>query len=111
MYTLFKWHNPEEGEPFEFDFTGCDGTISEAILALVSVEKIFRMYRDPKATEFERVQVDRKVDLFLNKHFRQYGLYCGKRRDHQEYAEYLYYTNVREDSQYDDLTLLCVRKL
>jgi len=109
-YTLYKWHNPEENELFEFDFTTCAGTIEDAIIALVSVEKIFRMYRDSKADEFSRVQTDRKIDLFLNKHFRQYNLYCSNRKDHPTYKEYLYYTNIREDAQYDDLTILGIRK-
>ncbi|HOT61842.1 MAG TPA: SpoIIE family protein phosphatase [Treponemataceae bacterium] len=109
-YKLVKWHNPIEGEDFHFDFSTCQGTIEEAILALVSVEKVFRMYRDPAAGEFDRVQVDRKVDLFLNRHFRQYPLYCANRKDHPEYPEYLYYTHVREDAQYDDLTILGIKK-
>jgi hypothetical protein len=109
-YSLFKWHNPDENETFDFNFTNCEGTVEESILALVSVEKIFRMYRNPKATDFDRVQVDRKVDSFLNRHFTQYQAYCGNRRDHGEYGEYLYYTNACEDSQYDDLTLLGIRK-
>lgn len=109
-YLLQKWHNPEENELFQFDFSLCDGTIEEAILALVSVEKIFRLYRDPSASEFDRVQVDRKVDYFLKKHFVQYDIYCGKRKDHAEYPEYINYTNIHEDSQYDDLTILGIRK-
>jgi len=109
-YSLSKWHNPERDAAYDFDFTDCEGTIEEAILALVSVEKVFRMYLDPKATEFDRVQVDRKVDGFLNRHFKQYSVYCGKRKDHQEHQEYLYYTNVREDAQYDDLTILGIKK-
>jgi len=109
-YSLFKWHNSEENESYDFDFTSCEGTIEEAILALVSVEKVFRMYLDPSATDFDRVQVDRKVDTFLNKYFRQYQVYCGNRKDHPEYHEYLYYTNIHEDAQYDDLTILGVRK-
>lgn len=109
-FVLVKWHNSELDEKFEFDFDKCEGTIEEAILALVSVEKIFRMYRDPSANEFNRVQVDRKVDLFLNKYFRQYDVYCGNRKDHPEYPEYLNYTNICEDSQYDDLTILGIRK-
>lgn len=109
-YVLKKWHDHDTEMSYEFDFTSCVPTIEEVTLALVSVEKVFRMYRDPKATEFQRVQVDRKVDLFLNKHFRQYEQYCGKRKDHPDYAEYLYYTHIREDDQYDDLTLLCVKR-
>ncbi len=109
-YTLRKWHDSDPDATYDFDFTSCEGTIEEAIIALVAVEKVFRMYRDPAATEFDRVQTDRKVDTFLNAHFRQYGLFCAKRKDHPDHAEYLYYTNVREDAQYDDLTILGIRK-
>jgi hypothetical protein len=109
-FSLFKWHDHEADARYDFDFRDCEGTIDEAILALVSVEKVFRMYSDPAATEQARVQVDRKVDQFLNRHFRQYGKYCSNRKDHPEYSEYMYYTHVREDAQYDDLTLLGIKK-
>ena len=109
-FVLKKMHNPIPDEVFEFDFTTCEGTIEEAILALVSVEKIFRLYRDENATNFDHVIVDKKVDLFLNKHFLQYPTYCLHREPHPEYEEYLYYTNIRQDEQYDDLTILAVKK-
>ncbi|MGP1521020.1 MAG: SpoIIE family protein phosphatase [Treponema sp.] len=109
-FILKKMHNPIPDEIFEFDFTTCEGTIEEAILALVSVEKIFRLYQDPSATNFDHVIVDKKVDLFLNKHFLQYPTYCLHREPHPEYDEYLYYTNIRQDEQYDDLTILAVKK-
>ncbi|WP_444818622.1 SpoIIE family protein phosphatase [Treponema denticola] len=109
-FSLKKWHNPIENEQFDFDFTNLEGTIEDAVIGLVSVEKIFRMYQDPKATERDMVQVDKKIDLFLNKHFRQYQTYCGNRVPNTSYNEYLYYTNVREDQQYDDLTILGIKK-
>ena len=109
-FSLKKWHNPIENEQFDFDFTNLEGTIEDAVIGLVSVEKIFRMYQDPKATERDMVQVDKKIDLFLNKHFRQYQTYCGNRVPNTNYNEYLYYTNVREDQQYDDLTILGIKK-
>ena len=109
-FILKKLHNPIADETFEFDFTTCEGTIEEAILALVSVEKIFRLYRDANATNFDHVVIDKKVDLFLNKHFLQYPIYCLHREPHPEYEEYLYYTNIKEDEQYDDLTILAVKK-
>jgi len=110
MFRLKKLHNPIKDEEFTFDFTKCEGTIEEAILALVSVEKIFRLYQDKSATNFDHVIVDKQVDLFLNKHFLQYPTYCLNREPHPEYAEYLYYTNIRQDEQYDDLTILGVKK-
>jgi len=109
-FSLKKMHNPIENESFEFDFTTCEGTIEEAILALVSVEKIFRLYQDKSATNFDTVIVDKAVDKFLNKHFLQYPNYCLNREPHPEYDEYLYYTNIRQDEQYDDLTILAIKK-
>ena len=109
-FTLSKDHNPIEDEELVFDFSTCEGSAEEAILALVSVEKIFRMYKNPKATEFDKVQVDAKIDDFLNKHFLQYNDYCAYKKPHPEFAEYLYYTEVFEDDQYDDLTLIAIKR-
>lgn len=109
-FNLKKWHNPIANEEFDFDFTSLDGSIEDAVIGLVSIEKVFRMYQDPKATELNMVKVDKKIDLFLNKHFRQYQTYCANRRPNTEAEEYIYYTNIREDEQYDDLTILGIRK-
>lgn len=109
-FQLKKWHNPIDDEEFDFDFSSLDGTLEDAVIGLVSIEKIFRMYRDPNANDANMVKTDKKIDLFLNKHFRQYQTYCGNRKPNNDADEYLYYTNIREDQQYDDLTILAIRK-
>jgi hypothetical protein len=109
-FTLQKWHNPIGEEKLVFDFSNCEGSAEDVILALVSVEKIFRMHKPSNATEFDRVQVDRKIDLFLRAHFKQYETYCMAREDVSGAKEYIYYTHVREDSQYDDLTLVAIKR-
>jgi hypothetical protein len=109
-FTLEKWHNPAGEEKLIFDFSTCAGTAEDAILALVSVEKIFRMHKPPDATAFDRVQVDRKIDLFLREHFEQYEDYCMDHEDFPDAGEYMYYTHVREDPQYDDLTLVAIKR-
>ena len=111
VYTLHKYHNPEgENRDLQFDFTGCEGKVEEAIMAMVSVEKMFRMYKDPKAGADSRVLVDKKVDDFLRKHFRQYRDYCYDTMENPGNDAYMYYTNVKEDEQYDDLTILGVNR-
>ncbi|MDR1971588.1 MAG: SpoIIE family protein phosphatase [Treponema sp.] len=111
LYTLHKWHNPEgNGADLSFDFTGCRGTVEEAIMALVSVEKMFRCYKDPRAGEESRVLVDKKLDLFLKNHFLQYRTYCSWTRENPGNDAYMYYTHVSEDEQYDDLTILGIRR-
>ena len=109
-YKMEKFHSPIDNEELVFDFSSCKGTAEEAIMALVSAEKIFRMYPTPEATEFDRVQVDRKVDTFLQAHFMQYNEYCSNKKDHPQFNEYMYYTHIREDEQYDDLTLVAIKK-
>ncbi len=109
-YELKKVHNPDPDERFTFDFSDSDGSAEAGIMAMVSVEKIFRLFRDPKAGDDNLVLVDRKVDEFLKKHFAQYRTYCARTKEHPQYSEYLYYTHVKEDEQYDDLTILGVRK-
>jgi hypothetical protein len=110
-FDLFKYLNADPSEKkFSFDFTQGQASLEEAIIALVSVEKVFRMYRDPKAADDARVIVDRRIDAFLKTYFEQYRTYCSRTRDHAEYSEYMYYTHLREDEQYDDLTILGIRK-
>jgi hypothetical protein len=111
VYTLHKYHNPEgEDNELKFDFSGCEGKVEEAIMAMVSVEKMFRLYKDPKATEENLVLVDKKVDEFLKSHFLQYRNYCLDTRENPGNDAYMYYTHVREDDQYDDLTILGINR-
>ena len=110
IYRLQKYHNPLGDEELIFDFTTCEGTVDDAILALISVEKVFRFYKDPAATETDEVRVDRKIDSFLKAHFSRYDFYCASQRDDGD-LNYVYYTNLKEDEQLDDLTLIAVRNL
>jgi serine phosphatase RsbU (regulator of sigma subunit) len=113
-YTLVKQHNPVPGEVLSFDFSSCRGSLEEKVLALVSVEKVFRMYRDPAAAGKGTVLVDQKIDAFLERHFDQYRLYCSDKRPNpdpqNENPGYLMYHGVQEDPQYDDLTILAIRR-
>lgn len=122
-YRLTKYHSPEPQEELLFDFTKLEGTIEEAIMALVAVEKVFRMYKTPKSKgsagrteageisiQGDVIRVDRKIDSFLKKTFSRYQYYCSSLADLQE-PNYVYYLDVNEDSQADDLTLLALKKL
>ncbi|MDR1100243.1 MAG: SpoIIE family protein phosphatase [Treponema sp.] len=110
VYTLYKYHNPEGETELKFDFSDCDGKVEDLIMALVSVEKMFRCYKNPAANEDSRVLVDKKVDEFLEKHFLQYRNYCSYTREHPANDAYIYYTHVSEDDQYDDLTILGIKR-
>ncbi len=122
-YQLVKHHNPLGTEDLTFDFTSLEGNVSEAIMALAAVEKIFRIYKTPSASgsvsrneagdvviEGDAVRVDRRIDQFLKMTFNRYDYYCSGLADLEE-PNYVYYTGVNEDPQADDLTLLAIRKL
>jgi hypothetical protein len=108
--TLVRHHNPLPNEVLEFDFTSCEGTVKEAVLALVSAEKLFRLVANPKAGEGNRVAVDAKIDAFLKKHFIQYAAYFAHRLEGQEGDPYVHFSHVEEDEQRDDLTILVMRR-
>jgi len=110
VYTLHKYHNPESSGDLQFDFTACEGKVEDVIMAMVSVEKMFRCYKPADAGEDSRVLVDKKVDEFLKKHFLQYRRYCANTREYPENPAYMYYTHIREDEQYDDLTILGIKR-
>jgi hypothetical protein len=111
VFTLRKWHNPEgEQNELTFDFSTCEGTAEEVIKALVSVEKIFRCYKDPKFTEENRVLVDKTVDTFLKEYFVQYRHFCSYTSEAYGNSSHMYYTHIGEDEQYDDLTLLGIQR-
>ncbi|AEJ19202.1 SpoIIE family protein phosphatase [Gracilinema caldarium] len=110
LFILEKYHNPDSEQKLVFDFTTCQGTITEAVMALVSVEKIFRLYKDPACRPDERILVDKKIDEFLKAHFKQYGFYIQEKMENAQQKEYLYYMGLREDEQYDDLTILGIRR-
>ena len=109
-YVLEKYHNPVPAEVLEFDFSQCNGTIEDAILALVSIEKVFRMYKPLDVSAADVVRVDKKIDAFLQTCFNRYDYYCSAKQPSTEGENYLEYAFLREDEQLDDLTLLAVRR-
>jgi hypothetical protein len=109
-FRLVKFHNPIPEEDLLFDFTGCEGTVKEAVLAMVSVEKVFRLNPDPSATEEDHVAVDKNIDAFLKDHFKQYDRYFRRKVESEEEHSFVTYSHLKEDDQYDDLTILAIRK-
>ena len=107
-YILTKDKNPSLGENLEFDFTKCKGTTQELILALTSLEKVFRFYKPKTVTEKDLVEVDVAIDGFLKEHFNLYEEYCNISQVKSKNPNYIYYQNLKEDVQEDDLTMLAV---
>jgi serine phosphatase RsbU (regulator of sigma subunit) len=101
QYRLYDLH---------FDFSGCGGGVDELVMALVAVEKLFRCRHDPRAPRDEWALANKKLDAFLAAHFLQYQKYCAQTCAYPDNDLYIYYTHLREDEQYDDLTILGVKR-
>lgn len=97
-------------EPLVFDFSRLNGTIEEMVLAMMAVEKVYRLVPDPNATERDRVRVDRKIAEFLERHFEGYHRFFRYPVENENFPEYIWFTHLREDEQDDDLTVLAVRR-
>ncbi len=110
-FRLHKASNPLGDEELVFDFSAIEPTVENTVMGLISVEKMFRIYPDPRATEEDRITVDSKVDQFLKKCFKQYDRYFPEPLEkNPDTAEYLTFVRLREDEQYDDLTIVGIRK-
>ncbi|MCK4541212.1 MAG: SpoIIE family protein phosphatase [Spirochaetales bacterium] len=110
VYRLEKNFSPLPEEELIFDFSTCAGTVEDVVLSMVSVEKIFRINPDPSAGVEDRITVDRKIDTFLKDHFNLYSQYFANPIEEEEKSEYIKFSHLREDGQYDDLTILCIKK-
>lgn len=111
VYHLKKYHYPEPDATFTFDFTNCEGSEKEMVMALISIEKVFRLNPNPNASKDDVVKMDRVVDDFLKKYFVEYSQYYKFRFEKEDNVQHVFFTHIQEDEQYDDLTILAVRKV
>ena len=86
-----------------------------------TIDKVFRFYKKPYAKgtvvktedgiviDGDGLRIDRKIDAFLKKTFSLYDYYCKDQVDMEE-QNYIYYVNVNEDPQADDLTIFAVKR-
>jgi hypothetical protein len=135
VYELRKKNSPIPDLVYHFDFTRCDGSAKQMVTALISIDRIFRLVPDPKCTEEDRIPVDLVQDAFLKEHFVEYGQYFHGGSQGYERADlvkgdiadaqgfklvsgkrvlqdpaYIWYDHLKEDHQFDDLTLLAIRR-
>jgi len=112
-FTLVKEDDPlGPGTTYDFDFSSLEPTTESMVLGLAAVEKVFRLVPDPTATEEDRIIIDSKVDVILEKCWKQYRKFCSDKRPHPDArrTEYQYYHRLKEDDQYDDLTMMVIQR-
>jgi len=116
-YTLSQELSDEQ---LNFAFQNCPYTARDFTMALVAVEKMFRCYKPKTPGKDDVLKVDKVVDDYLARYFEQYEQFFGAKvsnKDGEDRASalredvsYRYFNAVKEDEQYDDLTVLMIRK-
>lgn len=110
MYKLEKYHNPNPDVEIDFDFTHCEPTVENAVLAVIAVERMFRIFKHPDANQNDVIFVDKRIDQFLKEHLVQYNLFFANPLETSEESNYSKFSHLKEDSQYDDLTIIGIKK-
>ena len=108
-YTLQRRCDLTIGKPLHFDFSSLKGTCEDAVMALASVEKVFRIIPDESGGKTSRVKVDEKIVKFLEQHFAEFEEMYSHRIG--EETGYVYYSHMKEDPQDDDLTIWAYERL
>lgn len=124
VFALHHDHESDRDLAMSFDFTRAEGLLEERVLAYLAVGKVFSIY-DWNAGEEHSILVDRRIDAFLRRFFDQYDLVFRNRekveiRTGRQDAEgrdiviedpnYVRFRGIREDEQYDDLSIAAIRR-
>lgn len=123
-FTLRHDHATDRDLTMGFDFRKAEGSLEERVIAYLAVGKVFSIY-DWNAGDDATILVDRRIDAFLRKFFDQYDLVFRKRervdlKTGRQDAEgrdiviedpnYVRFRGIREDEQYDDLSIAAIRR-
>jgi hypothetical protein len=109
-YELFKFHNEYSNEVYNFDFSSCEGTFSEAIMALLAIERVYRLYFDPSSGNGDRISVDGNIIAFMEKHFMEFDRFFDNQLGKKEGDHSVMFSHAKEDEQFDDLTILAFKR-
>jgi hypothetical protein len=109
-FTLIRNHNPIPDEEIVFDFSSCQGTAQDVVLAQVAVDRVYRMVPNPRLGAESTITVESVVVDFLKEHFLQYDRYFSHRLETEKEKGTVTFTHAQEAGQADDLTILVVRR-
>ncbi|MFW5694570.1 MAG: SpoIIE family protein phosphatase [Alkalispirochaeta sp.] len=113
-YKLEKIMDPNDRDDLVFDYSTCTNVARDTVLAVVAAERVFRLVPNPEAGSEHRVEIDRVVVDFLREHFVPFRQYFAHPvvplEDDDGTSEYVSFSHLMEDEQFDDLTMLAVRR-
>ena len=119
VFHLHHDHESDRDLKMSFDFTKAEGSLEERVVAYLAVGKVFSIY-DWKAGDEEAILVDKRIDSFLKRCFDQYDIVFRKRETIEiksgrqdasgkeiliEDPNYVRFRGIKEDEQYDDLSI------
>ncbi|HKK48870.1 MAG TPA: SpoIIE family protein phosphatase, partial [Alkalispirochaeta sp.] len=113
-YKLEKIMDPSDRDNLLFDYSTCENIVRDTVLAVFAAERIFRLVPHPEAGPDDRIAIDRVVLDFLREHFVPFNEYFAHPvipfSEDDGTSEYVSFSHLREDEQFDDLTMLAVAR-
>ena len=99
------------GKPLHFRFSKLEANAENVVLALASVERVFRLVPDSKAGAINRIKVDRKIDDFLKLCLAEYSEFFHHPIEEDSDVDYAWFSHLKSDKQVDDLTIWAYERL
>ena len=102
--------------PLKFDFNNIPISAMSVVKGIVAAEHIFRLYPIAHAdgytsTEKDKsVYLDKEVIAFIADTFSQFPLFFGHEITQKSESSHQRYSNLLEEDQYDDITIVALRK-
>jgi hypothetical protein len=124
VYHLHHDHESDRDLMMSFDFTKATGDLSERAIAYVAVGRVFCIH-DYNAGPDDEILVDKRVDAFLERFLDQYELVFRNREAVEvktgdknpdgterivEDPNYVRFRGIRDEEQYDDLSIVAIRR-
>jgi hypothetical protein len=113
-YQLLRRCDITIARPLHFDFAGLAANSENAVLALASVEKAFRLVPDRHAGSKDIVHMDRNIADFMKLYFREYEEFFGNpliEDQGENDSLHVRFSHLKEDKQEDDLTIWAYQRL
>ncbi len=95
---------------FIFDFSVLEGSTEDVVLALIAVERIFRLYINKEAGTGQRITLDVSIDMLLKNCLKQYEDFFSNPVELKDKSTKKTYSCLIEDKQFDDITVAAIQR-
>ncbi len=109
-YVLEKKYN-NDVLSYHFNFDSIEPTLENIVCAILANERLFRFYPQTIVSREDKIQIDQYLVEFMEKTFVEYHSFFTDKVNQIIDGQYVQFKNIREVPQYDDLSVLAVKRM